>query len=193
MPTQPEAFLTREFRAQVIGRAWKDPIFKQALLENPASALAECLDFQLPAGLSLTVAQETATTLYIVLPASAEAANNRDRPASEAQIIARALHDATFREALLADPASALQQAFGMHLPSTITVHVLVEAPTTSYLVLPLDPTPAVSERELSDLELMTVAGGGRTYRPGDPGSQSGGGKMTRTTSKTMSRRAQRC
>src|SRR4051812_31482258 len=115
MTTQPEPFLTPELTAQVIGRAWKDPIFKQALLENPAGALAQFLDFHLPPGLSLTVAEETAAALFIVLPASAEAANNRDRPAIEAQIVARTLHDAAFREALLAEPAGALQQAFGMH------------------------------------------------------------------------------
>jgi hypothetical protein len=191
--TIPEAFLTREFTAQVIGRAWKDPIFKQALLENPASALAQFLDFQLPPDLSLTVAQETATTLYIVLPASAEAANNHDRPAIEAQIVARAQSDAAFREALIADPAGALQQAFGMHLPSTITVHVLVETPTTYYLVLPLDPTAAVAEHELSDLELMTVAGGGRTYRPGNPNCQLGGGSSRSNYGISMRRRPQRC
>jgi hypothetical protein len=192
--TSPETLLTRELSAQLIGRAWKDPIFKQALLENPAGALAQFLDFQLPPGLSLTVVEETATALYIVLPTSAEAANHRDRPAVEAQIVARALHDAAFRRALLADPAGELQQAFGMHLPSTMTVQVLVETPTTSYLVLPLDPTPALAERELSDLELMTVAGGGRTYRPGDPGSQNGDTSSSRTTKKkTLIRRAQRC
>jgi hypothetical protein len=193
MATRSAAFLTRELIAQVVGRAWKDPLFKQALLEKPANALAQFLDFQVPAGLSLTVAEETATVLYIVLPDGIEAANNRDRPASEAQIVARALHDAAFREALLADPAATLQQAFGMHLPSTMTVHVLVETPTTYYLVLPLDPTAAVAERELSDLELMTVAGGGRTYRPGNPGCQEITGMGRTTKSLTMRRRAQRC
>jgi hypothetical protein len=192
--TIPEALLTHELTAQLIGRAWKDPIFKQALLENPAGALAQFMDFQLPPGLNLTVVEETATALYIVLPIGAEAASQRDRPAIEAQIVARALHDGAFRQALLADPAGALQQAFGMHLPSTITVHVLVETPTISYLVLPLDPTPALAERELSDLELMTVAGGGRTYRPGDPGSQNGNTSNSRTTKKkTLIRRVQRC
>jgi hypothetical protein len=191
--TSPEALLTRELSAQLIGRAWKDPIFKQALLEDPAGALAQFMDFQLPPGLRLVVVEETATTLSIVLPASAEAADRRERPAIEAQIVARALHDAAFCQTLLADPAGALQQAFGMHLPSTMTVQVLVETPTTAYLVLPLDPTPATAERELSDLELMTVAGGGRTYRPGDPGCQEITG-MGRTTKKqALRRRAQRC
>jgi hypothetical protein len=193
MATRADAFFTREFTAQVIGRAWKDPIFKQALLENPAGALAQFMDFQLPPGLSLTVAQETATTLYIVLPASAEALNNRDRPAVEAQIVARALHDATFREALLADPAGALQQAFGMHLPSTITVQVLVETPTTHYQVLPLDPTAAVTEHELSDLELMTVAGGGRTYRPSNPACAKTSASSRTSKNSGMRQRAQRC
>jgi hypothetical protein len=192
--TSPEALLTRELTAQLIERAWKDPIFKQALLENPAGALGQFMDFQLPSGLDLMVVEETATTLALVLPASAEAAEGRERPAIEAQIVARALHDATFRQALLVDPAGALQQAFGMHLPSTMTVQVLEETPTTAYLVLPLDPTPALAEHELSDLELMTVAGGGRTYRPGDPGSQDGSTSNSRTTKKkTLIRRAQRC
>lgn len=188
-----EALLTRELSAQLIGRAWKEPLFKQALLENPAGALARFMDFRLPPGHSLTVVEETATTLYIVLPASAEATDSRDRPAVEAQIVARALHDATFRQALLADPAGALQQAFGMHLPSTMTVQVLLETPTTFYLVLPLDPTPALAERELSDLELMTVAGGGRTYRPGDPNCQAVNGPQRTSQSPMMRRRVQRC
>jgi hypothetical protein len=191
--TSPEALLTRELSAQLIGRAWKDPIFKQALLENPAGALGQFMDFQLPSGLDLVVVEETATTLSLVLPASAEAAEGRERPAIEAQIVARALHDATFRQALLVDPAGALQHAFGMHFPSTMTVQVLEETPTTAYLVLSLDPTPALAERELSDLELMTVAGGGRTYRPGDPGCQEVTGMQRSTKTNGMRRRAQRC
>jgi nitrile hydratase len=195
MATATTILFTAEQTATIIGRAWKDPSFKQALLENPASALAQFLDFHLPPGFSLTVAEETATALYFVLPASAEAANNRDRPAIEAQIVARALHDGAFREALLADPTAALQEHFGMFLPETITVRVCEESATRRYLVLPLDPSSAVEEHEMTDLELMTVAGGGRTYRPNLPSCQvvNGMGRAPAKPTLAMRRRAQRC
>jgi hypothetical protein len=73
------------------------------------------------------------------------------------QIVARAQQDPAYRQALLADPRAAVEQAFGHELPANLRVHVIEQEPDTIYLLLP--PARQASE-ELSEAELDTVAGG---------------------------------
>jgi len=70
-------------------------------------------------------------------------------------IIAKAQKDDDFREELLANPKSAIQQEFGKELPLGLEVRVLEESANVVYLVLP--PRPVV---ELRDTDLDAVAGG---------------------------------
>lgn len=53
--------------SQVISRAWQDPAFKQKLLSDPHSALAE-EGIQVPAGTNVQVHENTANTTHLVLP-----------------------------------------------------------------------------------------------------------------------------
>ncbi len=55
--------------AQVIARAWSDPAFKAQLLSDPKAAIAG-YGIDLPAGLNLKIAENTADTIHIVLPAT---------------------------------------------------------------------------------------------------------------------------
>ena len=77
----------------------------------------------------------------------------------EGRLIARAMKDEAFAEALRRDPKATVEREIGK-LPDGINVHVLEESPTNLYLVLPARPAKA---GELSDSDLETVAGGG-TY-----------------------------
>lgn len=54
--------------AQLIARAWRDPLFKRALLEDPKEALEEALGTTLETGQSLQVVEETDHQIYLVLP-----------------------------------------------------------------------------------------------------------------------------
>ncbi len=71
-----------------------------------------------------------------------------------ADIHARALTDADFKAALIADPASVLREA-GVEVPEGTSIVVVENSPSTNYLVLP-DPE-AVSD------EILSAASGGST------------------------------
>jgi hypothetical protein len=52
---------------KIIARAWRDPAFKAELIANPAAALkAEGID--VPAGLAVTVLENTDKQFHLVLP-----------------------------------------------------------------------------------------------------------------------------
>jgi len=59
--------------------------------------------------------------------------------AVEAQILARAVRDPKFAEALRTDPKKVLAKEFNIELPEDLSVEVLQEDPHKVYLVLP-DP-----------------------------------------------------
>jgi hypothetical protein len=74
----------------------------------------------------------------------------------QARLLAKAWHDASFKQALLQNPKAVVEQEFGTALPAEVTMRVVAEDARTQYLVLP----PALSDLELSDEQLEQVAGG---------------------------------
>ena len=53
--------------AKIIAKAWRDPVFKAELIANPAAALkAEGID--VPAGMTVTVVENTDKQFHLVLP-----------------------------------------------------------------------------------------------------------------------------
>ena len=53
--------------AKIIAKAWRDPAFKAELIANPAAALkAEGID--VPAGMTVTVVENTDKQFHLVLP-----------------------------------------------------------------------------------------------------------------------------
>lgn len=73
-------------------------------------------------------------------------------------ILLRAHRDPGFRSALLANPARALHDTFGITLPPGLTLDVVQETASRSVLVLPLEV--AHPPGELSDTDLEVVAAG---------------------------------
>jgi ferritin-like protein len=57
------------------------------------------------------------------------------------QIIEKAWTDAEFKSKLLADPKSAIKDAFGVDIPEDVQVDVLEETSNKYYLVLPQNPS----------------------------------------------------
>ena len=98
------------------------------------------------------------------IPSESSSRNRRT-----AAIVARALEDDAYREALLVNPKAAIQQAFGKELPLGLEVRVVEESPNVVYLVLP--PKPVV---DLSDGDLDAVAGGFAPPRTALPGRTTG-------------------
>jgi hypothetical protein len=66
----------RDVELQLIERAWKDDSFRRALQSDARGTVERALGARLPAGVQVKVMQESADTLYLVLPA------NRDRAPS---------------------------------------------------------------------------------------------------------------
>jgi hypothetical protein len=57
-----------ELEGRLINRAWKDAAFRRALLEDPKGTLERELGVNVPAGVRLTVLEETTAERYLVLP-----------------------------------------------------------------------------------------------------------------------------
>jgi hypothetical protein len=73
------------------------------------------------------------------------------------QVIARALKDPVFRQALLSNPRAVLEQEYQIHLAEEVTIRVLEEPPNTFTLVVPAREEALL---ELSDADLEDVSGG---------------------------------
>ena len=77
----------------------------------------------------------------------------------ERRLIEKSFRDEAFRQQLLREPKSAVEQELGGQLPEGIEVRVVQETAETLYLVLPT-ASSGVSSGELSDEDLEAVAGG---------------------------------
>ena len=67
MPEQPEK--VQDLEARLTAKAREDEAFKQTLLSDPKAVIAGELGREFPAGLEIEVLEETATKIYLVLPA----------------------------------------------------------------------------------------------------------------------------
>ncbi len=82
------------------------------------------------------------------------------RAEMERRLVEKSLADDAFRQKLLADPRTALEEELGTRLPEGIEIRAVEETAETIYLILP-SASPLEGEGgELSDQELEAVAGG---------------------------------
>jgi hypothetical protein len=88
----------------------------------------------------------------------------------ERRIVERSLEDDSFRQRLLEDPKTSVEEELGTQLPESVQVRAVEESAQTIYLVLP--PATQQEGDELSDLELEAVSGGWDPF----PGTASCGG-----------------
>ena len=58
----------RELEANLIAKAWQDKAFKQQLLDNPKSAIAEAAGISLPENIEVEAILETSNKFYLVIP-----------------------------------------------------------------------------------------------------------------------------
>ena len=77
----------------------------------------------------------------------------------QAQIIAKAGEDETFRAGVMDDPKAAIAAKFGLDLPADLEIQVHEDTVTTTHLVLP-------ATGKLDEAELQFAAGG--WLPPGD-------------------------
>lgn len=67
----------------------------------------------------------------------------------EAELIAKAWEDPSFRQRLLSDPKSVVEELSGEKLPNDMKVTVFQESMNSVCLVLPQNPDEALSETDL--------------------------------------------
>ena len=82
----------------------------------------------------------------------------KTRKEIESNLIAKAWKDDSFKQQLMNNPKSAIAEA-GISLPESIEVKVIEETANTFYLVIPRQPS---QEKELSEADLQSVAGGAK-------------------------------
>lgn len=129
-----------------------------ALIESEAQkqlVQAAGADGVLLAGFNLEMLQTAIEKIVKIFRIEAIIEGWLARSKQEAQIIARAMVDDTYRQALLANPKTLLEKEIGIQLPETLQVIVHEETLSSWHIVL---PAPATSE--LSDEALDQVAGG---------------------------------
>jgi hypothetical protein len=91
----------------------------------------------------------------------------------EERLIEKAMKDEQFRENLLLNPKSIIEQELGIVIPDQMKIHVLEETVDSLYLVLPAGETPAGSD-ELTESELESVSGGGLAFYSGNLNCSAG-------------------
>ncbi|GAB3116910.1 NHLP leader peptide family RiPP precursor [Novispirillum itersonii] len=71
-----------DYRAVVL-KAQTDPVFRAALLADPKAALKAAFGVEIPAGIAVSVVEETAQALTLVLPQAPVAAASNDDALSD--------------------------------------------------------------------------------------------------------------
>jgi hypothetical protein len=93
MAEQKKSAGRKEFEAQIVKKAWKDPKFKKDLLANPKSVLEKELQSlhkgaKMPASIKVKVVEETADTIYLVLPRNPKEVSGKELSDSELEAVA---------------------------------------------------------------------------------------------------------
>ncbi|MUT68433.1 NHLP leader peptide family RiPP precursor [Paenibacillus sp. NEAU-GSW1] len=68
------------------------------------------------------------------------------------QIIQKAWEDESFKKSLLADPKSALKEAFDVDIPDEIEVIAVEETPSRYYLVIPQPPAEEKEAQVMAEM-----------------------------------------
>ncbi|MGF1470886.1 MAG: NHLP leader peptide family RiPP precursor [Rubrobacteraceae bacterium] len=98
------------------------------------------------------------------------------------RLMQRSVEDEEFRQRLLDDPRTAIEQEIGTSLPEEVEIRTVEETQDAVYLVLPPKPQSAAEGSEISDRELVSRS-------PAD-GNQPSGTVTLATWTRTASRLA---
>ncbi len=81
--------VTREqFEVMVVAKAAEDEVFRAKLIASPKAAIEEAFGKALPAGLSISVVQETTDSMVLVLPDFAMLAANDELSDEQVKMVA---------------------------------------------------------------------------------------------------------
>ncbi len=133
--------------SRVVARAWRDPDFKQRLLENGSEAI-ESEGFATGIGDHLLVVENTPSTHNMVVCTLCSC-----YPWTVLGLPPTWYKSAAYRSRSVRDPRSVLQD-FGLELDPDVQIRVWDSTAETRYLVLPMRPegTEGWSEEALAEL-----------------------------------------
>ena len=139
------------------------------LVEDPKSFLARYLGEPLPDEIDIEILEESADTIYIVLPDTDHlevlesvpdaslGATETTRLEFESIVVRNAIQSPSYRAELLRDPRQTVLRHHKLDIPDWINLRALEDSSETVHLVL---PHHADDGEELSDADLEAVAGG---------------------------------
>ncbi len=154
-------------RGNLISKAWRDEAFRQVFLSNPKEAIASELGISIPPGTTVQVLEEKANSRTVVIPREAIGPEKLEQVKSQwgegepyqiAKLLARAQGEAKFKQELLSSPKQVISKALGTKLPQDLEIAMVSSQSDTEYIILSAKPEKDLEE--LSDEELMAVAGG---------------------------------
>jgi nitrile hydratase subunit alpha len=133
--------------AQVVARAWVDPAYKQRLLDDGTSAIAE-FGFSGGQGEKLTVVENTPSVHNVIVCTLCSC-----YPWPVLGLPPTWYKSAAYRSRTVIDPRSVLRE-LGLDLPNDVEVRVWDSNAASRYLVLPERPqgTESMSEADLATL-----------------------------------------
>lgn len=150
--------------ARVVARAWTDPGFKQQLLADASTALAD-MGLSSFVGTYMSVKENTPTTHNLVVCTLCSC-----YPWATLGLPPAWYKSAPYRARAVRDPRGLLRD-FGLDLPDEVKVRVWDSTAEQRFLVLPMRPTgtEGLSEEELAGLVTRDAMIGTAVVRP--PGS----------------------
>ena len=77
-----------EIERRVIERSLQDESFRQRLLENPGATMEQELGVRLPEGVQVRAVEETADTIYLVLPGASRIGEGEELSDQELETVA---------------------------------------------------------------------------------------------------------
>src|SRR4051794_13250442 len=131
--------------ARVVARAWVDPAFKQRLLANATSAIAE---LGLPTNLPLVVKENTPAEHNMVVCTLCSC-----YPWTVLGLPPTWYKDFAYRSRAVIEPRAVMRE-FGLEIGDEVAVHVWDSSAEVRYMVLPERPagTEGLTEEELAAL-----------------------------------------
>lgn len=141
----------------LLERVWTDENFKNRFITNPKPILAE-MGVKIPDSVKVEVHEDSLSLKHFVLPlkSKSQGGNMAEPDPAFAAVMQRAWDDENFKAQLLQNSKAAIKEVTGKDVSDALTICVHEDTPTLKHLVVPIN----TATEELSDLELMMVAGG---------------------------------